>query len=533
MKQLRPYQQAAIDATVETLKSHGSTVVVLPTGCGKTVYAARLIRDWPGNTLFLAHTQELIYQSASKIEAEIGIRPHVEMAQHGADLDTLWSGDMCVVGSVQSMISERRLRKYDRTPFDLIVIDECHHATSASYRRVVEYFHNLNRHLKTVGITATPNRADGTALGLVFESVAYQMGITDAVEQGWLVPFRPFAVNVEGLDFSGIKVKKSKTGDADFSQEELEAVLTEEKNLHEMAGPILHECGNRPALVFTAGVRHAHLLADVLNRHRKGCAAAVDGTTDKEQRKEILRAFSTGKLQYLANCMVLTEGFDAPNCAAVVMGRPTKSLSLYTQMLGRGLRPLPGVVDGVPTDFDRRMAILTSEKSDCMVLDFVGAGAEGVVDGYDVLGGHYDAETRELARREQSKKPEDAGEQLALAQLLNQLAREWREREGIKANVIYSLEEGAGTQASYLQPDGVKRGGATDGQIGFLVKLGITRATAEAYTKKQAGAVIDKLSKERCTTGQAFLLRKHGLDPRQFNCDTAAKQLDAIKGRGR
>lgn len=393
-----------------------------------------------------------------------------------------------------------------------------------------DFFRSINPSLKLVGITATPNRADGTALGLVFQSVAYQMSITDAIDQGWLVPFRPLGVTVDGLDLSDIKVRKGEGGEADFNQEELEAILTEERTLHEMATPILEQTGDRPTLVFTAGVKHAHLMADVLNRHKSGTARAVDGTTDKQQRADIIRDFTAGRIQYLANCQVLTEGFDAPACACVVMGRPTKSLSLYQQMLGRGLRPLPGIVDGVESDFDRRMAILTSEKSDCLVLDFVGAGAKGVVDAYDVLGGHFDVETRELARKERSALPEDAKKQLELARLILQLGREWSARKGIKGRADYSVHEGGG--GAMTADTSEVRGGATDGQIAFLVKLGVRRETAMGYTKGRAGAIIDKLRATTCTSGQAAALQRAGIDPTGIGIDKASKMIDAIKSNG-
>ena len=209
-KTLRPDQIQSLESTRRLLQQYGSTVVVLPTGLGKTVYAAKLISEWDqGNCLFLAHTRELIAQSADKLGHEIGYKPIIEMNIEGADPESLYQGGLVVVGSVQSMISDRRLSKYRRHPFGLIVVDECHHATSASYRKVIDYFRELNPGMKLVGITATPNRSDGAALGIVFESVAYQVTIEDAINGGWLVPIRQEVVTVEGLDFTGITVKKN------------------------------------------------------------------------------------------------------------------------------------------------------------------------------------------------------------------------------------------------------------------------------------------------------------------------------------
>lgn len=535
MKTLRPYQVAALEATRRQLQQYNSTVVVLPTGLGKTVYAAKLISEWEqGNTLFLAHTKELISQAADKLGAELGYRPGVEMGIQAVEMDTLWSGGLSIVGSVQSMYGDRRLEKYRSHPFGLIVVDEAHHSTAATYKKVVEFFQSLNPSLKIVGITATPNRSDGTALGLMFESVAYQMSINDAVTEGWLVPVAQEYVIVDSLELDGIKTKKNEFGEADFSQSQLEEVMVQEEMLHKLAVPTLAKVADRPTLVFTASVRHAHELAAVLNRYKPDSAVAVDGGTQSDRRKEIIRDFAAGKVQFLCNCAVLTEGFDAPNCAAVVMGRPTKSLTLYTQMLGRGLRPLPGTVDGVPDAQDRRLAILTSDKSKCLVLDFVGNSRHKLASAYDVLGGNYDCETRELAKGEATRERKDVGEVMDQAAALLLLEREWKEREHIKArdvawgsHAVNPFDDDAPEMvgSDYTGP---KRGTATDSQLRLLVNLGVAMETASRYSKRQAGAVIDEMGKKRCTVKQAGVLRKHGIAPDGIGMDRASRIIDAI-----
>jgi superfamily II DNA or RNA helicase len=539
LKALRPYQQAALDATRRQLQQYNSTTVILPTGLGKTVYAAKLIAEWEhGNCLFLAHTRELINQAADKLGHELGYRPGVEMNIQGVEVDTLWQGGMSVVASVQTMYGDRRLAKYAKHPFGLIVVDECHHATSATYKKVVGYFQAINPNVKVVGITATPNRADGTALGLMFESVAYQMSINDAVEQGWLAPPLQEYVVVDSLSFDDVKTKKNEFGEADFNAAQLDAVLTQEEMLHKMAVPTIDKVGDRATLVFTASVRHAHELAAVINRYKPNSAAAVDGSTPPEQRKEIVADFAAGRRQFLCNCAVLTEGFDAPNCAAIVMGRPTKSLSLYTQMLGRGLRPLPGTVDGVPDGQDRRLAILTSEKPNCLVLDFVGNSKHKLADSYDVLGGKYDTETRELARREAQKQRKDVGEVMEQAAALLAVERQWKEREHIRARDVsygsYTVNpfDADGPEVVGSDYAGPKRGTATDSQVRLLVNLGVSPKVAESYSKRQAGAVIDSVAATRCTTKQASTLRKHGIDPAGVGMDRASRIIDAIASNG-
>jgi superfamily II DNA or RNA helicase len=541
MKTLRPYQREAIDGIKAALRTANSCVCVLPTGGGKTIVAAKLIQEWEyGNTLFLAHTQELINQSAEKIGIEIGIRPHVEMNVQGAEFGTLWDGDMVVVGSVQSMVSDRRLKKYSGNPFSLLIVDECHHATSASYTKVIEYFRELNENLKVVGITATPNRADKTALGLAFETVAYQREIGWMVQEGWLVPFKQLTVAVESLDLSGVQVKKKRGGgEADFSGEQLEEILCEERTLHGMATPIIEQLGDRQAIVFCEGVKHAHLMASILNRHEPGSAAAVDGTTDKNERKQILARFAAGELRRVVNCAVLTEGFDAPATSAVVIGRPTKSVNLYTQMVGRGLRPLPGVVEGFDNVADpaweRRMSIATSPKQDCVVMDFVGASRNGVVDCFDVLGGNYDAEIRQLVREHAPKNGPVSvtAEDLNLAQQLAKLRHAIRDRETIVARAQYTIEEADGYRTS---PTGAvhteRRGGSTDGQVSALIKFGVSKETALGYSKSQAGAVLTSLMQSRCSVKQAQILKRYGIPTDGVNADRAKVIIDQIASNG-
>lgn len=539
MKALRPYQQAALDATISQLRQYDSTVVVLPTGCGKTIYAAKLISDSEyGNCLFLAHTKELINQAADKIGIELGYRPAIEMGIQGQEVSSLFDGGMCVVASVQSMYGDRRLSKYKDNPFDIIIIDESHHATSATYRKVVDYFRNLKRNLKVVGITATPNRSDGTALGTIFDSVAYQMTTCDAVDQGWLVPVKQEYVVVDELNFDDFKIKKNSFGEGDFTAEQLDEILTEEEVLHKMALPTIDKVGDRPTLIFTASVNHAHKLASVLNRYKPTSACAVDGSTPIEKRRDIINDFSEGRIQFLANCAVLTEGFDAPACSAIVMGRPTKSLSLYSQMLGRGLRPLPGIVDGVNDDFERKMAILTSQKSNCLVLDFVGNSEHKLANAYDVLGGNYDVETRELAMKEakERKVNQDTGSLMQQAAMLLALERQWKERERLTAQANYGTYEvdpfGDGPSPSVNSHTGPKRGGSSEGQVGFLVELGVSRDKALSYTKKQAGAVIDSISTTRCTRKQAKVLKKYGINVDGVGVKHASRIIDSIASNG-
>lgn len=537
MKILRDYQEECADRARASLATSLSSIIVMATGLGKTVVLSKIANDWPhGNVLCIAHRIELVDQMANTLGGELGYQPIVEQGERGSDPDILWQGGCIVVGSVQSMISERRLRKFERHPFGLIIVDECHRATSPSYMKLVEHYRQIDPQCRVLGVTATPNRSDGTALGLVFDDLAFDMGIVPGIDAGWLVDIdQKFGILSE-IDFSSFKLKKNEFGESDFRAEDLEKVLTEEKSLHEMSRPVLDMTeGGRQAIIFTASVPHAHLWAMVLNRYRDGCAAAIDGQTDAADRARKVALFRAGQLQFLLNYGVFTEGFDAPTTSVIVMGRPTKSLLVYTQMLGRGTRPLPGVVDGILTADGRRDAIAASAKPCVTVLDFVGNSKHKIVSATDVLGGSYDVDVKDVAAGRLKREAGNVREAIRKARAAMILASEERRRLGLTVDhVDYTLQDvdpfsGAGAQTVAVAK---VRGGATDGQIGLLVNLGVDHDKAASFTRGQAGAVITKLKSERCTVKQANILQRFGYDPADFNTESASEMIDAIKDNG-
>lgn len=532
---LRDYQKLSIDRVLAELEIRGSTLLVLPTGCGKTVVMAKLADGWGrGNVLLLAHRIELLDQAADKLESELGYRPVVEQAQRGMDTGLLWQGGCVLVASIQTLANPKRREKFRNCPFDLILIDECHRATAPSYQTVVNYFRGLNPRLKVLGVTATPNRADNLALGIVFDSLAYRLGMREAIEDGWLVPIRQEYVAIEGVDFDSVASAKNEHGESDLKASDLEDILDTEEALHAVVKPILEKCGDKQAIVFSSGVKHAHDLAALLNRYRSGSAVAIDGKTDKlTVRPRAIADYNAGKVQFLCNFGVFTEGFDAPSTGVIVMGRPTKSVGLYTQMLGRGTRPLPGVVDGPASPEARRRAIAMSDKSSMLVLDFVGNSRHKLVSSPDVLGGDYDQEVRERAKAAATSKPgSDMMRELERAKAELELLAEQERRRKIKASVNYTTSEvdpfGDGAApAAHSEA----RGGASDGQIAFLVNLGVDRRTAESYGRRQAGAVIDGLKQKRCTDKQKATLSRYGL-PTDVNFEQASNLIQKVADNG-
>lgn len=489
---LRPYQTDCLESIKSGFASSKSLLAVLATGCGKTVIFAHLAHDWTeGRVLVIAHREELIAQAAQKIRAITGDVPGVEMGSERVS-DTCMDKPKVVVSSVQTMCRDNRQKQFQPVEFGLLIIDEAHHAVAGTYRKVIDYF-GQNDQLKVLGVTATPKRADELAMGQIFEACAFDYGIEPAIEDGWLVPVHQRVVRVEGLDFSRVK---STAGD--LNEGDLEAILIEEEKLHKVAAPTIELAGDQPTLVFCVTVRHAEMLADVLNRYKPHSAAALSGASDRTLRRQTVDRFRGGDLQLLCNCGLFLEGFDAPNTAVVVMARPTKSLTLYSQVLGRGTRPLPGVVDGIESAEDRRAAIHDSKKPHMIVLDFVGnSGRHKIVTAADVLGGKYGEPVRAYAKKtmEEEARPANIEEAMERASAELDLENEERERRRrIIARASYRADDVSpfvGGRA--IQPAAPIGDPATEKQVRFLIRLGMSADHAKRLSKNQARGAIGRL----------------------------------------
>jgi len=551
MKILRDYQMAAIRGNeqfpgiVPSLEQHRSTLLVLPTGAGKTVVLAAVAANWTnGNVLCLAHRIELVDQMAETLKGELGYKPACEQGQRGVDPESMFSSGGVIVGSVQSMITDNRMRKFSRHPFGLIIVDEAHRATSPSYLKLVDRYRALDPQMRVLGVTATPRRTDGTALGMVFDSVAYEMTIVDGIDAGWLVDIHQKFAVVQQLKLDDVPMTRNEFGEMDFQIGALDKLLTQEGPLHEMSRPVLDstERGEQ-AIIFASSVNHAHVWTAVLNHYRPGSAAAVDGTmlnTPDGPRQKIVKDYKAGNLQFLLNYGVFGEGFDAPNTSYVVMGRPTKSLLVYQQMLGRCTRPLPGVVDGKPTPEERKDSIAASAKPFATVLDFVGNSKLKIVSATDVLGGNYAVNVRDKADEIIGAKGNANVRDALNKAKANMLLEEEEERrlpvrEAVAAvDLRYNLSDvdpfGSNGKSTPRKHKG--RGGSTDAQVAALVNLGVSEEIALGYARKQAGAIMTSLRQKRCTVKQAATLRKFGYDPEKFNSITATEQISAIAANG-
>lgn len=492
----RPYQVRCVESVLAHWANHRSTLAILATGLGKTLLPAMLAnRERDQSYLVVAHRDELVRQAADELSAFCQEPVGIEMAEDAAS-----NHCRIVVASVQTLSRPNRRERFAPGRFGRVVVDEAHHAVARSYRDVLDYFERA----RVLGVTATPKRSDQLAMGQVFESVAYDYGIAPAIEDGYLVPVRQYAVRVEGLDFSHLK-----TVAGDLSDSDLEAILTEEGVPQRMALPALEVAGDLPGIFFCATVRHALLMEAVLNRYKPGCAKALSGETPRDERRLWVERYKSGGVQWLCNCGLFLEGFNAPQTAVVVMGRPTKSLALYTQCIGRGTRPLRGLIDSDDLAGDdargaRRAAIAQSDKPACLVLDFVGnSGRHKIVSALDVLGGKYGEPVRRYAQKTIAEEGQGVPTDEALARAEAEMALEEEEQERrrrIKAREAYydirAVSPFAGDGGSTSNEIGAGRDSepATSKQVNLLVyRFGWSRSRAESLHKRQAITVIDKL----------------------------------------
>ncbi len=535
---LRPYQDRALTAINKALQTTDTTLLVMPTGTGKTVVIAHAIKQSPpGRTMVLAHREELIWQGQKTINAVTGIEPQVEMAELQASRD-FFSHHQIVMSTIQTQCAGEngagRMTRFDPAGFSLLVVDEAHHATAKTYRRVIDYYRQ-NPRLKVLGVTATPDRADEEALGQVFETVAFDYELPDAINDGWLVPIKQRMVTVDGLDYSDIRTTAGDLNGADLAR-----VMEYEESLHAIATPTFELIGNRKTLLFAASIAHAERLCEIFNRHRTGIADFVCGGTPKEKRRRMLKDYHTGEFQILCNVGVATEGFDEPGIAVVVMARPTKSRSLYAQMAGRGTRPLAGLVDRYADADARRHAIAVSGKPDLEIIDFVAnSGRHKLITAVDILGGRASDAAVERARKElaESDTPRDVADILLEAdrEIEKELAR--AQRAALKAKANYSTILSDPFNLLSIEPRherGWNKGKPpTEKQLSLLDRMGVPHRQVETVT--QASQVIDTIIKRRqagrCTYKQAALLVKYGYSP-DTTFDHAKSIIDAIADNG-
>ena len=487
--QLRPYQQQAREAIEEEwLKGIKRTLLVLPTGTGKTIVFATVIEDMVKlgeRVLVLAHRGELLDQAADKLEKSTGLKCATEKAQE----TSIGSWYRVVVGSVQTLMREKRLNKFPKDFFTTIVIDEAHHCISEGYQRVLNYFEDA----KVLGVTATPDRGDMKNLGSYFETLAYEYSLPKAIKEGFLSPIKALTLPLT-LDLSAVAQQSG-----DFKASDLGTAL--DPYLEQIAEEMLKVAVDRKTVVFLPLVKTSQKFRDMLNA--KGFKAAeVNG--ESKDRAEILADFDAGKYNVLCNSMLLTEGWDCPSVDCVVVLRPTKVRSLYSQMVGRGTRLYPGKDDLLLLDF-----LWHTERHElCHPANLIAQNdevAKMMTKNIEEAGVAIDLELAEV------KATEDV-----VAQREEALAAQLAEMKKRKRKLVDPLQFEMSIQAedlsSYIPAFGWESAPPSVKQVAKLEKLGILPDAIDNAGK--ATQLLDRLDKRRDA----------GL--------TTPKQIRFLEGRG-
>ena len=469
--ELRPYQQEAKDAIFEQWDNGvKKTLLVLPTGCGKTVVFAKVTEDCvrQGNrVLILAHRGELLDQAADKLMKTTGLGCALEKAENTC----LGSWFRVVVGSVQTLMRQKRLDQFPEDFFDTIIIDEAHHCISDSYQKVLKHFPDA----QILGVTATPDRGDMQNLGQFFESLAYEYTLPKAIKEGYLTPIKALTIPLK-IDMSSVSVQAG-----DFKASDIGTAL--DPYLEGIAEEMKKYCSDKKTVVFLPLVKTSQKFRDLLNEHGFQ-AAEVNGNS--QDRAEILADFETGKYNVLCNSMLLTEGWDCPSVDCIVVLRPTKVRSLYCQMVGRGTRLFPGKDHLLLLDFlwhTERHELCHPASLICSNEEVAQKMTENLE---EAAGCPIDIEDAE------QKASEDVVAQREEA-LAKQLAEMKRRKKKLVDPLQFEMSIQAEDLSGYVPAFGWEMGPPSDKQKSTLEKLGILPDQIENAGK--AAKLLDRLDK--------------------------------------
>ncbi len=511
-QELRPYQQQARERIhAEWENGHTRTLLVLPTGTGKTIVFASVAADQVragDRVLILAHRGELLEQAADKLQRSTGLVSAVEKA----DATCLNTWFRVVVGSVQTLQRTARLERFPRDYFGTIIIDEAHHAITDGYRRILDYFGSA----KVLGVTATPDRGDMRNLGEVFDSLAFEYKLTDAIKEGYLCRIMAQTIPLK-LDISSVTMSGG-----DYAVGDLGTAL--DPYLEQIAAEMAQRCKGRKTVVFLPLIKTSQKFRDLLNSHGFRAAEVNGQSTD---RKEVLADFDAGKYNVLCNSMLLTEGWDCPSVDCVVVLRPTKVRSLYSQMVGRGTRLSPGKSDLLLLDF----LWMTDKHELCRPADLVCEDR---------------AVTRQMTENlAQTGCPADIEEaavqasEVVVTQREEALAKQLEEQRRKKARLVdplqYEMSIQAEDLAGYVPAFGWEAGPPSAEQTAALEKMGILPDAVESAGK--ASLLLDRLNKRRAegltTPKQIRVLERYGFQSvGTWSFDAAKHMIDRIAAGG-
>lgn len=511
--ELRPYQEEAKQAVFAQWEgSVNRTLLVLPTGCGKTIVFAKIAEECVcqgKRVLILAHRGELLDQAADKIRKSTGLGCALEKAESSS----IGSWFRIVVGSVQTMMREKRLGQFSDDYFDTIIIDEAHHCISDSYQRVLKHFPEA----EVLGVTATPDRGDMRDMGEYFESIAYEYTLQKAIKEGYLSPIRALTLPLK-MDLTGVGISAG-----DFKAGDLGTAL--DPYLDQIAEEMKNYCADRKTVVFLPLVKTSQKFRDVLCEHGFR-AAEVNG--ESSDRTEILQAFDRGDYNVLCNSMLLTEGWDCPSVDCVVVLRPTKVRSLYSQMVGRGTRLFPGKDHLLLLDF-----LWHTERHElCHPASLICENAEVAQKMTENL-------EKEAGFAIDIEEAEKTASEDVVAQREEALAKQLAEMKKRKKKLVDPLQFEMSIQAEdlsgYVPSFGWEMAPPSDKQISSLEKLGISADQIDNAGK--AAKLLDRLDKRRTegltTPKQIRFLESKGFQHvGTWQFETAKNMIDRIAAAG-
>jgi superfamily II DNA or RNA helicase len=510
---LRPYQVEAVEAVLREWQTNLRTLLVLPTGCGKTIVFAsiceRLVADG-ARVLVLAHREELIRQAVDKIAKATGLSCAVEKAEEFAGSYCL---ERVVVGSVQTLLSQTR-REALPAPTHIIV-DEAHHVLSASYQTVLAHWPDAH----VLGVTATPDRGDMRELGEFFQSLSYEYTLPDAIQQGHLCKIRALTIPLN------IDLGKTELQAGDLSAQQVASAI--EPYMEQIAAEMAKHCIGRKTLVFLPLISTSQKFVEWLNKAGLR-AREVNGTS--EDRAETLRDFGAGKFDVLCNAMLLTEGYDEPAIDCVVVLRQTRVRSLYAQMVGRGTRLSPGKEHLLILDFlwhcerhslarpssliaiDEGVAAALTKRAESS------AGGEGMV---------LDDAALTQARQDYAEERESA--------LAKRLAELRHRKRDLVDPVQYAASIGRMDLADYAAPIGDGAKPPTCEQVEALAKAGIQ--PAEITSRAQAQAVLTPAESRQqgylAQPRQIRILERYGFEHvGRWSFDAAQREIRKLAASG-
>lgn len=512
---LRDYQEEAREAVqAEWEKGNKRTLLVLPTGCGKTIVFSSITEDrvrQGERVLILAHRGELLDQASDKLKKVTGLNTAVEKAEQ-TSLDSFFR---VVVGSIQTLQSEKRLKKFEPDHFDTIIVDEAHHCISDGYQRVLQYFENAN----VLGVTATPDRGDMRNLGTYFDSLAYEYTLPKAIKAGYLSPIKALTIPLK-LDLSSV----SQQG-GDFKTKDLGTAL--DPYLDQIAEEMTKYCKDRKTVVFLPLVKTSQKFCHILKQ--KGFKAAeVNGSS--VNRAEILEDFENNKYNVLCNSMLLTEGWDCPDVDCVVVLRPTKVRALYSQMVGRGTRLAPGKEELLLLDF-----LWHSERHElCRPAHLIAKSDEVAkkmtenLESEDIITKAIDLEEVE----KQAERDVIAERERALAE---QLAEMRKRKKRLVDPLQFEMSINAEDLTNYVPTFGWEMAPPSEKQLTTLEKYGILPDIIENAGK--ASLLLDRLNKRKVegfsTPKQIRLLERYNFKSvGTWTAEQANKMISRISANG-